>query len=84
MKSVGDVVRDARSRTADVRTRRRDGAGIEFAGLNQLEVVTGAPASRLPSTHPLAVRHWTARSRIYNARSWFDAFSRGEDDFAAA
>ena len=46
--------------------------------------MSNGPASPLPPGHPLALRHWQARSRIYDVKSWNATIQVGGTELAVA
>jgi hypothetical protein len=65
------------------RAQADDMEQVGFAAVADLEALTGAPATPIPVTHPLGMRYWTARSRMYDVNSWKAAI-RGENEKADA
>ena len=80
MKSRGYAIVDV---PAVRRGQSEDREQLEFAAVADLDALIGAPATPIPVTHPLGMRYWTARSRIYDVNSWKAAI-RGENDNAEA
>jgi hypothetical protein len=55
-----------------------------IALVQALDQVSDGPASALPPDHPLALRHWQARSRIYDVKSWNATIQVGGTELAVA
>jgi hypothetical protein len=56
----------------------------EIALVQTLDQKSDGPASELPPGHPLALRHWQARSRIYDVKSWNSTIQVGGTELAVA